>query len=264
MTEKDIRPTTKHKMSKKAKIITIIAACFGVGIIGYLVYAYVVSNVIDSCIPQNDYCGGIFPFEREPECLKKDVDGSCLIYEVAKPVIYLYPESTLEVSVNLGYPDKLTSFYPDYRNGWKVLAEPDGTLTDLKTNRELYSLYWEGKDGDFKMANEGFVVKGTDAAEFLEEKLAILGLNARESEEFIIYWLPRLQENEYNYIRFASMEEINNYMPLNVEPQPDTVIRILMLYKPLDTAIEVNEQQLETTPTRDGFTLIEWGGSQIK
>lgn len=265
----------KRKMSSQIKALIIIGAVLGVSLVGYLVYAYVVSNVIDSCIPQNDYCGGIFPFEKKTnssdggslKCLEKDVDGSCLIHDlprVEKPVIYLYPKSTLEVSVNLGYPDKLTAFYPNYNDGWEVLARPDGTLTDLKTNRELYSLYWEGEDGDFEMANEGFVVKGTDIAEFLEEKLAVLGLNARESEEFIIYWLPQLQENEYNYIRFASMEEINDYMPLNVDPQPDTVIRILMLYKPLDTAIEVNEQQLGPTPSRDGFTLVEWGGSKME
>ena len=52
------------------------------------------------------------------------------------------------------------------------------------------------------MTSDGFVVRGADAAEFLVEKLAILGLNARESEEFIIYWLPKLQGNEYNYIRY--------------------------------------------------------------
>ena len=55
-------------------------------------------------------------------------------------------------------------------------------------------------------------VKGTDVAEFLEDKLALLGLNEREAEEFIVYWLPKLQENKYNYIRFATMEEINENM----------------------------------------------------
>lgn len=52
----------------------------------------------------------------------------------------------------------------------------------------------------------------------MEEKLAILGLNDREAEEFIIYWLPKLQENEYNYTIFASMDEINENMPLGIFP----------------------------------------------
>ncbi len=134
----------------------------------------------------------------------------------------------------------------------------------METKRELYSLYWEGKNCDYGMTNEGFIVEGSNTAEFLEEKLAILGLNARESEEFIIYWLPKMQDNKYNYIRFASMDEINNYMPLDVNPQPDTVIRVLMLYKPLENPIDINEQKLDSAPTRDGFTLVEWGGSQVK
>lgn len=71
-------------------------------------------------------------------------------------------------------------------------------------------------------------MKGTDVAEFLEDKLALLGLNEREAEEFIVYWLPKLQENKYNYIRFATMEEINENMPLKFSTEPDSLIRVLM------------------------------------
>ena len=97
----------------------------------------------------------------------------------------------------------------------------------------------------------------------MEEKLAILGLNDREAEEFIIYWLPKLQENEYNYIRFASMDEINENMPLEFSQQPDTLIRILMTYKGLNAPIQVKEQNLEKIE-RKGFIAVEWGGSEIK
>ena len=36
-----------------------------------------------------------------------------------------------------------------------------------------------------------------------------------------------------------------------------------MDYKALDKPIEVKEQKL-TTPERNGFTVVEWGGSIIK
>ena len=52
-------------------------------------------------------------------------------------------------------------------------------------------------------------------------------------------------------------------MPLEVTPKPDTVIRILMKYKPLNKKITIKEQQLET-PTRAGFTIVEWGGTIVK
>ena len=51
-------------------------------------------------------------------------------------------------------------------------------------------------------------------------------------------------------------------MPLEISPQPDSVIRVLMLYKPLDSPIAVREQTL-TTPERTGFTVVEWGGAEL-
>ena len=109
--------------------------------------------------------------------------------------------------------------------------------------------------------NDGFVVKGEDTIEFLEEKLEILGLNEKEAEEFIIYWLPQMEKNKYNYIRFETQEEINKNMPLEITPVPDTVIRINMEWKALEEAIKVKEQVLEEAPKRNGFTVVEWGGT---
>lgn len=183
---------------------------------------------------------------------------------VYKPIIYLYPSKDIEISVKLQYKDNITVSYPKYSNGWNVLARKDGTLTDLATNRNLYSLYYESENVvKFKMENEGFIVKGEDVARFLEEKLAILGLNEREMEEFIIYWLPKLESNKYNYIRFATSDEINENMPLEINPNPDTIIRVLMTFKGLESPIDVQEQQLEI-PNRSGFVAVEWSETEIK
>ena len=181
----------------------------------------------------------------------------------AKPIIYLYPKKETEVTVKLGYPEKITCSYPKYEHRWTVTANPDGTLIDEKTGKSLYSLYWEGKCSVKIDTNEGFVIEGEKVAEFLEEKLAVLGLTEREAEEFIIYWLPKLECNKYNYIRFASIDEINEYMPLDFSVQPDSLIRVLMQYKGLDEYMKVTEQKLET-PERTGFVAVEWGGSEIK
>jgi hypothetical protein len=181
----------------------------------------------------------------------------------AKPIIYLYPTDDTEVTVTLGSPENLTCSYPNYTTEWNVLAKSNGDLVDLDTGKNLYALYYESENNiDFKVEEEGFVVKGEDTAEFLEEKLAILGLSERESEEFIVYWLPRLQENNYNYIRFATAEEIEANMSLDFSVEPDSLIRVLMVYEGLDEPIDVEEQQLET-PVREGFTVVEWGGTEI-
>ena len=179
-----------------------------------------------------------------------------------KPVIYIYPESETTVQVSVGYPEKLSCVYPEYDDGWEVIAKPNGDLVDTKTGRNLYCLYWEGNQKLEYKFKDGFVVAGEDSAKFLEEKLAILGLTEREANEFIIYWLPKLEVNKYNLIRFETAEEIETYMPLNIEPKPDSVIRVMMDFKGLNKPIEIEEQKLET-PIREGYTVVEWGGSEF-
>lgn len=194
---------------------------------------------------------------------QSDTINDLIITEKWKPIIYLYPEIETEVTVKVGNPQNLTHTYPKYENEWKVLAKPNGDLKDLKTGRNLYALYWEGINTVKPNMNEGFIVKGEDTIKFLEEKLEILGLNEREAEEFIVYWLPKLESNKYNFIRFQTEEEINNNMPLEIIPKPDTVIRIVMEFKGLEESIQIQEQKL-STPQRTGFTVVEWGGTEIK
>ena len=179
-----------------------------------------------------------------------------------KPVIYLYPEDEEEVTVKLGKKENLTCTYPKYKDGWKVLAKPSGDLIELETGKELYSLYWEGKNNVKHDLTEGFIVEGENAASFLEEKLEILGLNSREKQEFIIYWLPELEANKLNYIRFETKEQIDEDMPLEITPVPDTIIRIMMVVKKINRPLDVKEQVL-TSVERKGFTVVEWGGTRI-
>ena len=58
------------------------------------------------------------------------------------------------------------------------------------------------------------------------------------------------------------MDEINKNMPLEINPKPDTIIRVLMEFKGLDKRIYVKEQKL-TSPNRYGFTVVEWGGTEL-
>lgn len=179
-----------------------------------------------------------------------------------KPLIYLYPTVDTKVNVKFGRSEALTSTYPKYKDSWNVLAKPDGELIDDK-GRTFYGLYWEGYNTIDVTFEDGFVVGRDNLIPFLEEKLSILGLTEREANEFIIYWLPKLEENEYNLIRFESIDKINKDMPLIINPKPDTVIRILMEYKKADKDTKVKTQAL-VTPVRKGFTVVEWGGTIVK
>lgn len=178
----------------------------------------------------------------------------------AKPVIYLYPEERTEVSVKLAYHGKLTATYPVYEDGWTVLAETDGTLTD-ETGREYYCLFWEGESGVDYDFSKGFVIPGAETEEFLENALSKLGLTDKEANEFIIYWLPRMEENAYNLISFQ--EEIyTENAKLLVTPAPDSVLRVFMAWKELKEPVKIEPQEL-TGFERTGFTVVEWGGAKV-
>ena len=109
--------------------------------------------------------------------------------------------------------------------------------------------------------NKGFIVKSEDAENFLEEKLKILGLNDKESTDFITYWLPLLLRNKLSLCSFQTQEFFNN-IELNVTPKPDSVIRVFLSIKKLDHFINIEEQKLEPFE-RKGFTVVEWGGSDV-
>ncbi|WP_258540873.1 hypothetical protein [Parvicella tangerina] len=178
---------------------------------------------------------------------------------VAKPIIYIYPEEETEVAVNLKFDGRLTHTYPEYQHGWKVTASPDGTLID-EEGKEYYALYWEGKENIPLTIPNGTILKGSETIAFLEEELPKMGLNARETNEFIIFWMPYLENNPYNLIHFAS-DAYTQMADLNITPQPETMIRVMMVFQPLENQVEIQKQNLsELYQERKGFTVVEWGG----
>lgn len=178
-----------------------------------------------------------------------------------KPVIYLYPEAETDVTVRLDYAGDLTCTYPAYDCAWRVAAAPDGTLTDERGQTYRY-LYWEGTDNVQYDFSEGFCVPGEETAAFLEDALAQLGLTRAEANEFIIYWLPQMEQNAYNLISFQS-DAYTDAAKLTITPQPDTLLRVFMAWKPLTSAVEISPQTL-TAPERTGFTAVEWGGAKVQ
>ena len=178
-----------------------------------------------------------------------------------KPVIYLYPEAETDVTVRLDYAGDLTCTYPAYDGAWRVAAAPDGTLTDESGQTYRY-LYWEGTDNVQYDFSEGFCVPGSETAAFLEDALVQLGLTRAEANEFIIYWLPQMEQNAYNLISFQQ-ETYTDAAKLSITPQPDTLLRVFMAWKPLTSAVEIAPQTL-TAPERTGFTAVEWGGAKVQ
>ena len=180
-------------------------------------------------------------------------------HKMYKPVIYLYPQEETSVSVKVNIDGELTCTYPEHgKDGWQnFTAKPDGTLISPEGN-EYYCLYWEGRGNMTPDFSRGFCVKGENTAAFLADILPKIGLTAREANEFIIYWLPILQENEYNLISFQG-EAYTSAAKLEITPTPDSILRVFMAAKPLDAPVEIAPQEFEGF-RRSGFTVVEWGG----
>jgi hypothetical protein len=190
---------------------------------------------------------------------------SDILIEADKPVIYLYPETTKEVNVQLKPKGNFTFTYPAYNNGWNCTASPDGTLSF--GDKKYGYLFWEG-DIDLNKneidTKEGFVVSKDQLVSFLEEKLYTMGLNAKEVQDFITYWYPRMRVNENNYIHFMFNEAYNEYAAIDVNPKPDTMFRVFMIWSKAEEAQTMPQPQQLPSFKRSGFTVVEWGGTEME
>ena len=216
------------------------------------------------------------------ECDCDCCDGDCCEWEETnetdfpvayKPNIYLYPEEETTIDVYLTANNLLTSWpYADAVDGnqyyWNVVANPDGTI--YQNNNEYSYIFWEANYNSNNDFSKGFCVKGEDTAEFLRTVLSQIGLTPKEYNEFIVFWLPKMQNNEYNLITFEGLGKNDNYnktFPLTILDEngntPDSLLRIHMVWKAVDEYTEI-EAQTFTTFERNGFTVVEWGGSEIK
>ena len=90
-----------------------------------------------------------------------------------------------------------------------------------------------------------------------------MGLNSKECNDFIVYWAPRMINNPYNLINFQTNVYTDN-AKLEIDPEPDSMLRVFMTFKALDKPIEIGEPEIETIFERNGFCVVEWGGAEIK
>lgn len=207
-----------------------------------------------------------------------------------KPVVYLYPEKSTDIRVSFMTPIILNTQIPFYNNGWFVKAKPDGTLTDLqpqytdckKINSTKFGseyaedacqmnsypyIYWSGKSetNSYPKVYGGFIVEKNNLQKFMDEKLKEIGLTEKESNDMTSYWVSKMSEKNAPYYRisFLTTNQMNEFIPMNVNPNPDSFLRVFLDFKALDSkpAVDPQPQQFNKF-IRNGFTLVEWGGLQ--
>lgn len=182
-----------------------------------------------------------------------------------KPVIYTYASEPKNTTIQVVPNGAFTFTYPSVQNNqWTGTAHPDGSFT---TNGKNYPyLFWEG-DGKNALSasyDNGFIVESGEAIAFLEEKLALMGMNDKEMTDFITFWGPKMAQSGRGFAHFLFNDEYDNVARMKVTPTPDNLFRVYLIWTPLETTVDLKViPQKIPDIQRDGFYLIEWGGSVL-
>lgn len=183
---------------------------------------------------------------------------------VKKPVIYLYPDSDTDVSVDLKAIGNLTFTYPDYSWGWKGTAHPDGSI-DI--NGALYPyLFWESEQmfNTFDAKTGGFLLEREQVVPSLENYLTDLGFNDKEKTDFITFWAPQLLKYEQVVIQFVLNDSCNAFATLEITPKPQHLNRVYIVWSQTDRAKpQLVKPQVLQKLNREGFDVLEWGGIEL-
>ena len=132
----------------------------------------------------------------------------------------------------------------------------------LNVNGKNYEyLFWEGicnRKEDF----EGGEVVGISKEKFvdeLEELLGRLGLNEREINDFIVYWLTKLSNRKRHKVTICGEKYDNEIAPLQVDGF-NQIHRVMLMFEEVDSIDgmkSVEDVVRRERPT--GKYVIEWG-----
>lgn len=191
-----------------------------------------------------------------------------IVPEAEKPVVYLYSQQPVEARLSLNPLGYLSFSYPKYTGGWEVSVGKEGISVD---DKEYPYLFWEADLDQLHFKTnagemEGYFIQTDSTAQFLERTLMLLGLNDTEKTDFITYWAPRIMRYRFATVQFLVDEDYDaNIACLSVQPKPDAQRRIYLVFE--GSEIEQNLNYLKTPQfkpfIRSGFTLVEWGGSEL-
>ncbi|KAG8962928.1 hypothetical protein FRC00_008414 [Tulasnella sp. 408] len=202
---------------------------------------------------------------------------------------------------------------------WDVVANPNGLMTVEGSSPEIAYIFWEAEtefrndlpdsppmSRSFSPVPEttretlrpriGFIPGTTkcsphdsvalsvqDVPPYLEKALLALGLHAEARTSFITYWLPSFLKHEHIALRFVPQVDYEASAPLNIEPKPDVVTRVFMLFEGIPTdrladwevarqrsSVDVNMWK-EIVGVEDAlqsdqrlFRVLEWGGMEVR
>jgi hypothetical protein len=206
----------------------------------FFIYLIIVMP-FQSCDPEDD-C------EDEPQC-----DTCVMVY---KPNIYIYPEEDIQLAVKLDFPmgGKIVTSIPEYVNSWNITVDKNGLINNI------YSyLFYESTQPDIWQKNNGWIMEKTELEAFFRSNMTAYGFLGQEIEDFIDYWIPRLDNYGYYSICPQTAELIDKVIKLSFSKQPENILRLFYVIEGFDNLPEIIVEPTINSFERKNFFVTEWG-----
>ncbi|MEZ4748450.1 MAG: hypothetical protein R3C41_20465 [Calditrichia bacterium] len=174
---------------------------------------------------------------------------------VRKPNIYIYPENRIDITVSLFFPNggEIIESIPEYKMGWEVSVDTNGVIDE-----QYGFLFYECQISNFFQRDSGWVVSRSEVDSFFKKNLYSYGFRGREIDDFIEFWVPKLDDSEH-YVVYPQVDGfIDEYIQLNINPLPQTMIRLFYVIDNYNDK-RVIHQPIIRQFSRNGFVVLEWG-----
>ncbi|KIM37602.1 hypothetical protein M413DRAFT_448397 [Hebeloma cylindrosporum] len=191
---------------------------------------------------------------------------------------------------------------------WRVQVHPGGELTELITGLKVAYLFWEAQSEHITPISpppspvlsapeedmyrheifnpteaslddrNSILIPIQQITTYLDKTLKHLGLHTEARTSFITYWLPFMLRHENIALRFVPQWSFEKSAPLTVEPSPDVVTRVFMIFQGVPNK-DLNKWPVASSTPKDWpkligvdlarasntnlFRVLEWGGMEV-
>ncbi|OGG27336.1 hypothetical protein A2960_00005 [Candidatus Gottesmanbacteria bacterium RIFCSPLOWO2_01_FULL_39_12b] len=176
--------------------------------------------------------------------------------------LYLYPQKTSNIRIKPIVSGQIQYEWPKLTgNLWQVVAFPDGELIS-KENISFDKIEYSYTTSLVRSPEKGLIAKAAQLESVLSSYASKVGLNEREANDFISFWIKELNKvpSPYYFISHYDKETASKIMSFDINPRPDTFIQVVMYFKPLNNPISVSPPVFNPVPLRSGFVAVDWSG----